>query len=154
MSYVIGNFVYLKCRDMYGALLTSASWNSNVIVNSKAIDEVEFWFKNLKTLNELPLFDNRQNAYIFCDPSETGYGVFLTDVKPKFIKESRLRDIQNSYVSAKLPTKDTFKDLQSVLSCLGCEEPDLTGLECVEPDLSGSGKWKYNYLREKNSSTS
>ena len=65
MSYVIGNFVYLKCRDMYGALLTRASWNSNVIVNSKAIDELEFWFKNLTTLNELPLFDTRPNAYIF-----------------------------------------------------------------------------------------
>ena len=86
MSYVIGNFVYLKCKDMYVALLTRASCNSNVIVNSKAIDEVEFWFKNLKTLNELPLFDTRQNAYIFSDASETGYGGFLTDVKPKFIK--------------------------------------------------------------------
>ena len=41
MSYVIGNFVYLKCRDMYGVLLTRASWNSYVIVNSKVIDEVE-----------------------------------------------------------------------------------------------------------------
>ena len=170
MSYVIGNFVYLKCRDMYGALLTRTSWNSNVIVNSKAIDEVEFWFKNLTTLNELPLFDTRPNAYIFSDASETGYGVFLTDVKPKFIKESRLRDIQDGTVSTKLPTKDTFKDLQSVLSGLACVEPDLTGLECiepdlsgivciqpnlsglesVEPDLSGSGNWKYNYLRDHN----
>ena len=90
---------------MYGALLTRASWNSNVIVNSKAIDEVELWFKNLKTLNELPLFDTRQIAYIFSDASETGYGGFLTGVKPKFIKESRLRDIQDGYVSTKLPTK-------------------------------------------------
>ena len=85
MSYVIGNFVYLKYWDMHGALLTRASWNSNVIVNSKAIDEVEFWLKILKTLNELPLFDTRQNAYIFSDASETGYGGFLTDFKPKFI---------------------------------------------------------------------
>ena len=70
MSYVIGNFVYLKCRDMYVALLTRASSNSSVIVNSKAIiDEGEFWFKNWKTLNELPLFDTRQNAYIFSDAS-------------------------------------------------------------------------------------
>ena len=77
MSYVIGDFVYLKCRDMYGALLTRASWNSNVIVNSKAIDEVEFWFKNLKTLNELPLFDTLQNAYIFSDALKTDHGSFL-----------------------------------------------------------------------------
>ena len=61
---------------MDGALLTRASWNSNVIVSSKAIDEVEFLFKNLKTLNELPRFDTRQNAYIFSDASETGYGGF------------------------------------------------------------------------------
>ena len=26
----------------------------------------------------------------------------------------------------------------------------MSGLECVEPDLSGSGNWKYNYLRDHN----
>ena len=73
----------------------------------------------MKTLNELPLFDTRQNSYLFSDASETGYGGFLTGVNPKFIKESRLGDIQDGNVNTKLPTKDTVKDLQSVLSGFG-----------------------------------
>jgi hypothetical protein len=65
-------------------MLARASWNSKIVFSIDAVKECILWLKNVERLNEIEsqlcqlTYNEAQDAYIFCDASDKGFGGHLT----------------------------------------------------------------------------
>ena len=67
-------------RQMYGCILSRASWNAPVSVTDEAKSELMFWKANVRSLNDLGKSLNTKTFYeacLFADASSKGYGGYV-----------------------------------------------------------------------------
>ena len=80
LQNVIGKKVRLLTRQMYGCILSRASWNAPVIVKEGAKSELLFWRNHARSLNAEGKSLDRKSFYelcLFADASSSGYGGYL-----------------------------------------------------------------------------
>ncbi|CAC5419412.1 unnamed protein product [Mytilus coruscus] len=71
----VGLVVRLRTRSMYECILYKASWNANVLLNSRSLDEIVFWKENIEKMNGRELHIVEQySSVVYTDASGIGYG--------------------------------------------------------------------------------
>lgn len=81
MRPALGHAVSVFTRGMYAALETRTSWQSHVVLDSLALEEIDFWLKNIDSLNGSPLWPIPVvETLVFSDASDIGWGGHLTDL--------------------------------------------------------------------------
>ena len=77
MMAAMGNVCRLRTRELYNCLIIRASWNSLVVLNSVAIEELYFWFENLRKFNRKG-FNLHESDFCdfvaYTDASDVGFG--------------------------------------------------------------------------------
>ncbi|XP_062573534.1 uncharacterized protein LOC134235419 [Saccostrea cucullata] len=102
---------------MYYCILIRSSWNSYIMLSKEAVDEFQFWLKNLESMNEkgAPLSKVRdkdvRQIEVFCDASDSGYGGHLTISSKDEQKEYEWYGIWNECESRQ---SSTWRELETV----------------------------------------
>ena len=77
---VIGKIVILKTRELYKCIDSRLSCYSPVYISEKAMNELNFWLSNLKSLNRKGQSIKESTAFevaLFADASGDGYGGYI-----------------------------------------------------------------------------
>ena len=111
MQGAIGPVVRLRTRSMYVCLLTRASWNAPIVLNSEAVTEVVFWKENTAILNgrELNIVQQYSNI-VYTDASGTGYGGYVVNVTD--------HEIMGSWTLNESNKSSTWRELEAVYRVL------------------------------------
>ena len=147
LQSVLGKVVRLRTRELYGCILTKASWNAPVKVTQGAIDELKFWRENSKSLNQEGKLINEEsvcNVRMYSDASSTGYGGYLEECNVSaHLRELEERSFKSSemvHISGCMPPEEGY-DLNSV-NITELEPPEV-GSMAVHLEMEGDGKSKY-----------
>ena len=116
---VFGTSTRFYTRYLYQCILDRASWNAKVKISPQAINEVHFWAKNCKSLNDrgcsLSLVDASDvcNFTIFCDASDVGYGGYIL---PNDGNEanSACFEVSGSWSNSESELSSTWRELESI----------------------------------------
>ena len=82
LQSVLGKIVRLRTRELYNCIMSKASWNAPVLVRQGAKDELLFWRKNARLLNQQGKQINAETIFdlrMCTDASSTGYGGYLEE---------------------------------------------------------------------------
>ena len=95
--------IRLRTRSMYECFLYKASWNANVLLNSRSLDEIVFLKKNREKMNGRELHIVEQySGVLYTDASGIGFGGYLVqatdeEIVGRKIKSSTLRKLEAVY---------------------------------------------------------
>ena len=81
LTHSIGKLVRLKTRALYRCIDTRASWNAPVMVDQEAYEEIKFWRREVRSLNEKGLnmeCDVQVEIEAYSDASAVGYGGYIS----------------------------------------------------------------------------
>ena len=81
LQNAVGKLARLKTRALYRCIDTRASWNAPVVVDEDAYNEVLYWKKSAKMLNNKGLsfeINNETEIDVFSDASAIGYGGYVS----------------------------------------------------------------------------
>ncbi|XP_045166502.2 uncharacterized protein LOC123529945 [Mercenaria mercenaria] len=77
---VIGNKVRLLTRYLFNCINSRASWNAPVMITENAIDELQYWRQNVRSLNKNGKnIDKKEICMynVFADARQLGYGGYV-----------------------------------------------------------------------------
>ncbi|VDI40154.1 Hypothetical predicted protein [Mytilus galloprovincialis] len=120
MQGAVGPVVRLRTRSMYECILYKASWNANVLLNSRSLDEIIFWKENIEKMNGRELHIVEQySSVVYTDASGIGYGGYLV----KAIDE----EIMGSWNDGEKLKSSTWRELEAVYRVLQSISMSLKG---------------------------
>ena len=74
----IGEITRLMTRHLYALINSRFSWSSQVEVNDKVREELQFWYSHLPILYGFPTRpESGSVAVVYSDASQTGFGGYL-----------------------------------------------------------------------------
>jgi hypothetical protein len=106
----------LKLRHIYALLSTRSSWSDQLPLNTKVIEQLNWWLCHLDGWNGSPLLVKSPDAQVWTDASDSGWGCVLNDQEASGIWDS---DIVNEHIN--------FKELITILYALLCFKDNLQG---------------------------
>ena len=81
LTHSIGRLVRLQTRALYRCIDTRASWNAPVKIDHEAYEEIRFWKKEVRTLNDKGLSIESKVDHVieaYSDASAIGYGGYVS----------------------------------------------------------------------------
>ena len=144
LQSVFGKIVRLRTRELYGCILSKASWNAPVKVTQGAINELKFWRENTNPLNQEGKLINEQTICtikMYSDASSTGYGGYLEEYNAETVHSNELNDTEvNSsemvHRSGRIPPEVGYLDSVSYAD----SEPPEVGYIVVPPEVDYIGQ--------------
>ena len=88
MFLAIGNIVRLMSRAMYAQISAQNSWFSNFYLEDSVVEELVFWQSNLDHLNGRRIwFKSSAVRVAYSDASDTGYGGYIVELGPRWLRK-------------------------------------------------------------------
>ncbi|CAC5415989.1 unnamed protein product [Mytilus coruscus] len=114
MQGAVGPVVRLRTRSMYECILYRESWNANVLLNSRSLDEIVFWKENIEKINGRELHIVEQySSVVYTDASGIGYGGYLVKATDEENMGSR-HDVEKLKSSTWRELEAVYRVLQSI----------------------------------------
>ena len=80
MHYVLGDIVYLMTKSISIDVQKAVSWNSYIVLSKDSLSMIQFWKKNLNSLNEKAFItDFACHTIAYSDASGTGFGGYVVE---------------------------------------------------------------------------
>ena len=144
LQSVFGKIVRLRTRELYGCILSKASWNAPVKVTQDAINELKFCRGNTNLLNQEGKLINEQTICtikMYRDVSSTGYGGYLEEYNAETVHSIELNNTEvNSsemvHRSGWIPPEVGYLDSVSYTD----SEPPEVGYIVVPPEVDYIGQ--------------
>ncbi|MEW8548152.1 MAG: reverse transcriptase domain-containing protein [Candidatus Thiodiazotropha sp.] len=124
MQCGIGSAVRLRTRELYKCLLAKASWDSPVMIQSGAFQELLFWKENLSGLNGKCLGANDSvDKVIVSDASAVGYGGYIEGLADS--------ELIGSWSQSESIQSSTWRELEAVRRVVEHSKDSLEGQSVV-----------------------
>jgi len=119
MKVVIGNISQLMTRKIYKEIDNRTNWDSNEFLSPMVISELEFWHKNLDSLNKKSLFViQNPEVFSFSDASSVACGGFV-------LKDSKAKIAHKNWSDVEKGKSSTWRELTAIEFCLKSFSPFL-----------------------------
>ena len=83
MSLAIGSISRLRTRALFSAINSRRSWCDSILLPHNAKEELDFWYRNVDSLNGGPIwFEPGATRIVYSDASDSGYGGSLVELGP------------------------------------------------------------------------
>ena len=155
LQSVIGNIVRLKTRHLFKCINLRASWKAPIYISKAALEELQFWYDNVESLNEKGKSIKSEGMYmynVFADASGAGYGGYVecleghlfkkpsvtecTVIFPKgVVSETTSHIVENGKMSEISPGRDRsdFHEVENTVMKVCDTKLNRGGSPCVFP---------------------
>lgn len=124
MQCGLGSVVRLRTRALYKCLLTKASWDAPVMIQSDAFKELIFWKENLSGLNGKSVNSlDCVNIVLVSDAFAIGYGGYIEDIAGS--------ELIGGWSRAESEKSSTWRELEAIKRLIEHTKDSLEGQSVV-----------------------
>ncbi|XP_062603797.1 uncharacterized protein LOC134265592 [Saccostrea cucullata] len=119
MKVVFGDIVRMKTRYLYYCISSKASWEAQVKISTEALKEIEFWRRNVSTLNEngcsidLVSASDVCHLYLYCDASDVGFGGYFESLNERD-ENVFMGSVVGNWTEEETIQSSTWRELETV----------------------------------------